>query len=81
MLEATLQKYHNRLIDAVAVINALIQIRKDIDSEDQRAQTLNLEPEELAFYDAVATTVGTVYEQAFLRDLIHDVWCRTASGI
>ena len=27
----------------------------------------------MAFYDAVATNAATVYDQAFLRDLIHDV--------
>src|SRR5262249_7647928 len=28
---------------------------------------------EIAFYDAVAENYATVYDQAFLRDLIHDV--------
>jgi len=73
MLEATLKKYHNRLIDAAAVVKSLIQIKKDMDSEGQRAAALNLEPEELAFYDAVAANAATVYDQTFLRDLIHDV--------
>ncbi|MEK6676177.1 MAG: type I restriction endonuclease subunit R [Planctomycetota bacterium] len=73
MLEATLRKYHNRLIDAAAVVKSLIQIKKDMDSEQQRAAALNLEPEELAFYDAVAANVEALYERAFLRDLIHEV--------
>ncbi|GFO81285.1 MAG: hypothetical protein A49_09120 [Methyloceanibacter sp.] len=73
MLEATLKKYHNRLIDAAAVIRSLIQIRKDMDSELQRAAALNLEPEELAFYDAVAANAERLYDQAYLRELIHDV--------
>ena len=73
MLENTLTKYHNRLIDAAAVIRALIQIRKDMDADQQRAAAMNLSEEELAFYDAVAANAATVYDQAFLRDLIHDV--------
>jgi type I restriction enzyme R subunit len=73
LLESTLQRYHNRLIDAAAVVKALLQIRKDMESDDQRARELNLEPGEVAFYDAVAANYAAIYDQAFLRDLIHDV--------
>lgn len=73
LLETTLRNYHNRLIDAVKVVKALLEIHKDMESDDQRARELNLEPEEVAFYDAVAAHHGTLYEPSFLRDLIHDV--------
>jgi len=73
LLEATLQKYHNRLIDAAAVIRAIIQIRDEMDADDERAKELRLEEDELAFYDAIAANFGQVYEQEFLRDLVHDV--------
>ena len=51
----------------------MVQIKKEMDSDDQRAAALNLEPEELAFYDAVAANAESVYGQPFLRDLIHEV--------
>ena len=73
LLEATLTRYHNRLIDAATLIAAMVQIKKEMDSDDQRAAALNLEPEELAFYDAVAANAESVYGQPFLRDLIHEV--------
>ena len=73
LLESTLQKYHNRLIDAAAVINAIIQIRDEMESDDSRAEELDLEQDELAFYDAIAANYGQVYDVEFLRDLIHDV--------
>jgi type I restriction enzyme R subunit len=73
LLEKTLQRYHNRLIDAAAVVEAMMKIRQDMTASDTRAAALDLEPEELAFYDALAANFGTVYEQTFLRDLIHDV--------
>jgi type I restriction enzyme, R subunit len=73
LLEATLRNYHNRIIDAAAVVKALLAIHKDMESEDQRAKELNLEPEEVAFYDAVAVHHGNLYEPSFLRDLIHEV--------
>ncbi len=73
LLEATLQKYHNRLIDAAAVIQAMIAIKHDQEQDQQRAQDLGLAPDELAFYDAVATNYLNLYNEAFLRGLIHDV--------
>src|SRR5450759_2002327 len=51
MLEQTLQKYHNRAIQAAYVVRVMIEIRKDIDNEAARSKALNLSPEEIAFYD------------------------------
>ncbi|MGD9588734.1 MAG: type I restriction endonuclease subunit R [Pyrinomonadaceae bacterium] len=73
LLETTLQKYHNRLIDAAAVVQAMIDIHKEMEADDQRAEALGLSPEELAFYDSVAESYPEVYDDGFLRDLIHDV--------
>ena len=73
MLEATLQRYHNRLIDAAAVIRVMLKIREEELREQQRASELNLAPEELAFYDAVADNLAQIYDQQFLTSLIHDV--------
>jgi type I restriction enzyme R subunit len=72
-LEKTLLDYHNRLIDAKEVIEQMIAIRREMESDDQRAQELGLTPEEIAFYDAVASNFMTIYDQAFLRDLVHEV--------
>jgi type I restriction enzyme, R subunit len=73
MLETTLRKYHNRLIDAAAVIKAMLEIRKDIDRDAHRAEALGLSEEELAFYDAVAANYEDIYGTEFLRDLVHEV--------
>jgi type I restriction enzyme, R subunit len=73
MLEATLQRYHNRLIDAAAVIQVMLKIREEELREQQRATELNLAPKELAFYDAVADNLAQIYDQQFLTGLIHDV--------
>lgn len=73
MLEETLQKYHNRLIDAAAVIKAMLAIKKDMETSDQRAAKLGLEGDELAFYDAVAANYENAYGVDFLKGLIHDV--------
>jgi len=73
LLEQTLQSYHNRLIDATKVIQAFIQIRREMLDDLNRARQLGLEEDELAFYDAVAEKVGDVYNDKFLCDLIRDV--------
>ncbi len=73
LLEQTLQKYHIRLIDAAAVIKAMLQIHREIQESEVRARELGLDEEELAFYDAVAAHHNKAYGVEFLRDLIHDV--------
>ena len=39
----------------------------------KRVAELGLAEEELAFYDAVTDNYATVYDEPFLRDLVHDV--------
>jgi type I restriction enzyme R subunit len=73
LLEETLRKYHNRLVDAAAVVQTMLQIKKDLDAQDSRARRLNLAPEEMAFYDAIAGNYETLYDEAFLSALIRDV--------
>lgn len=72
-LEKTLQEYHNRLIDAKEVIEQMIAIKQQMDAEAQRAQELGLSGEEMAFYDAVASNFINLYNEAFLRDVVHDI--------
>jgi type I restriction enzyme R subunit len=73
MLEQSLQKYHNRAIQAADVVRVLIQIKQDMAREAERTKTLNLSAEELAFYDAVSANVATLYDEKFLCDLVRDV--------
>ena len=73
MLEQTLQKYHNRSIQASDVVRVMLEIRKDIENEATRSKQLNLTPEEVAFYDAVAANVATLFDEKTLCDLIRDV--------
>jgi type I restriction enzyme R subunit len=72
-LEQTLQDYHNRLIDAKEVIEQMIAMKQKMEAEAQRAEQLHLSGEEIAFYDAIAANVVSIYDQAFLCDLIHEV--------
>ena len=73
LLEKTLQKYHNRLIDAASVVKTLLEMKREMEADELRAEELGLEPEEVAFYDAVAANREAIYEPGYLRDLVHDV--------
>jgi type I restriction enzyme R subunit len=53
MLDQTLNKYHNRSIDSVQVIEDLIKLAKTIRESGKRGEELGLSEEELAFYDAI----------------------------
>ena len=72
LLERTLERYHARIIDAAAVVQEMIKMRREMETSDTRAKQLGLE-DEPAFYDAVAQNYETAYEQPFLRELVHDV--------
>jgi type I restriction enzyme R subunit len=73
LLEKTLQRYHNRLIDAATVVAEMLRMKQEMDASDARARELGLAEEEVAFYDAVAASGEAVYDEPFLRDLVHDV--------
>lgn len=73
MLEATLKKYHNRVIDAAAVVKAMVEIHREMKRDEDRAAELGITGEELAFYDAVAAQHPQLFDVAVLRDIVHDV--------
>jgi Type I restriction enzyme HindI endonuclease subunit-like, C-terminal len=53
-LDATLRRYHNRAVDSAQVIEELIALAKDISAANAGSVELDLNAEELAFYDALA---------------------------
>ncbi|MEL6353886.1 MAG: type I restriction endonuclease subunit R [Cyanobacteria bacterium J06627_28] len=54
MLEDALRRYKNQVISVTDVMQELIAISQDVDAAKKRGEELNLEPYELAFYDALA---------------------------
>ena len=61
-LQATLRKYNNRAIETAQVIEELIQMVKDFQAEMSREAELGLNPDEVAFYDALANNESAVRE-------------------
>lgn len=65
MLEHAVRKYQNRSIEAAEIIQALIDLAKNIREAGQRGETLGLSDDEVAFYDALA-------DNGSARDIIGD---------
>lgn len=61
-LQETLRKYNNRAIETSQVIEELIQMAKEFQVEMQREASLGLNPDEVAFYDALANNESAVRE-------------------
>jgi type I restriction enzyme R subunit len=60
MLQAALLKYTNNAIETAQLITMLIELAKEMRSEDARTAELNLTDEEIAFYDALAENESAV---------------------
>ena len=73
MLEATLERYHAGAITAAEVIQAMIKIKEEIESAEDREKATGLSDEELAFYDAIAGLEEDAYDMPFLCTLVREV--------
>ena len=60
MLEQTIRRYQNRAIEAVAVIEEMIDLAQTIREADRRGERLGLTEEEIAFYDALEVNDSAV---------------------
>ncbi|MBY8105001.1 type I restriction endonuclease subunit R [Vibrio fluvialis] len=61
-LQETLRKYNNRAIETAQVIEELIQMAREFQEEMMREAELGLNPDEIAFYDALANNESAVRE-------------------
>ena len=74
MLERTLTRYRNNAITAAEVIQAMVEIRREMMEEDRRKEELDLTDDELAFLDAIeGLSEGDIYDKPFLCDLVHEI--------
>ena len=60
MLEDTLRRYRNRAVEAAQVIEALIELAREMRAANERGEALGLGKDELAFYDALETSDSAV---------------------
>ncbi|SAL32773.1 HsdR family type I site-specific deoxyribonuclease [Caballeronia peredens] len=62
LLQQSLTRYRNRAVETAQVIEELIAMAKKFQAEAQRGMDLGLNPDEIAFYDALATNEAAVRE-------------------
>ncbi len=60
MLDQSINKYHNRSIEAAQVIEELIELAKEMKEAHRRGEDLGLTEDELAFYDALEVNDSAV---------------------
>jgi type I restriction enzyme R subunit len=60
MLEDSIRKYQNRAIEAAQVIEELIGLAKEMRQANARGESLGLNEDEIAFYDALETNDSAV---------------------
>jgi type I restriction enzyme, R subunit len=60
LLHNSLLRYRARAIETAQVIEELIQMAKQFKDAAERGEQLGLKPEEMAFYDALATNEASV---------------------
>jgi type I restriction enzyme R subunit len=66
LLKQSLNRYHNRAIETVQVIEELLKMAKEFNAVASRGEQLGLTDDEVAFYDALETN------EASVRDLGDD---------
>jgi type I restriction enzyme, R subunit len=74
-LQIAIQKYQNNLLTSVEVIEELMNIAREIRTEDDRADTMGLTEEEIAFYDALVINKSAqdVLGDKILGELAHAI--------
>ena len=75
MLAEAVKRYQNGLIDSARLIAELIQLAKDLRAADQRGEKMNMRPDELAFFDALADnpTAEAVLGDQTLKQIAHEL--------
>lgn len=75
MLDEAITRYNNRVIDAAAVIQVMVEIRQKQMEDERRKLDLGLSDEELAFYDVVrlGAEIGLPTQDEWIASLVQDV--------
>ena len=79
MLERSLRNYQNRAIETAQIIEELIELAKEMRAAEKRGEDLGLNPDELAFYEALEVNdsavqvLGDVTLKTIARELVQTV--------
>jgi len=73
MLEETIARYHNNVIQSAEVIQKLVEMAKEIRAVPGRGEALGLSDEEIAFYDAVAKGREHIVQNEQLKEIAREL--------
>lgn len=75
MLEASVIQYQKRSVETAEVIQALVDMAKDMNELHKRGEQLGLSDEELAFYDAISSNESAreFYENSVLKQIAKEL--------
>ena len=73
MLESTLERYRRGALTSAEVIQAMVELRKELMGDEKRQEELGLGPDELAFYQAIEGLEDEAYDMPFLCDLVREI--------
>ncbi len=83
MLERTLQKYHNRSVEAAQVLEELIQLAREMREASNRGESLGLTEDEVAFYDALCANDSAVQilREETLRTIAQELVAKVRNSV
>ena len=75
MLEAAIKNYQNHILTSAEILNELIDLAKNVRESDTRSKSLNLNEDELAFYDAICDndSASEIMLDNQLRDIAREL--------
>ena len=75
MLEASVIQYQKRSLETAEVIQALVDMARDMNELSKRGEQLGLSDDELAFYDAISSNESAreFYENEVLKQIAREL--------
>jgi len=75
MLDASLNRYHNRALDTAQVVAEMVDLAKKMKADAERGKDLGLTEDEIAFYDALRTNDSAVevLKDEVMKKLAHEL--------
>ena len=72
-MKKIMEKYHNKAIDNIEVIDELLNMANDLDNIEKEAKSLGLTNEEKAIYDAICSPMNNDYNKEEIKTMAKEL--------
>ena len=72
-MKKIMEKYHNKAIDNIEVIDELLNLANDLDNLEKEAKSLGLTNEEKAIYDAICSPMNNDYNKEEIKTMAKEL--------